>query len=89
MRAAHLRGTEFVGMAAGALLVLGLFLPWYETDASNSHSEIGGKAGSTKQHDVVSPGGVILPIALDGGSAWSLKDLYLPGRPPPDAVHAR
>lgn len=47
------------------------------------------KAGSTKQHDVVSPGGVILPIALDGGSAWSLKDLYLPGRPPPDVVHAR
>ena len=52
MRAAHLRGTEFVGMAAGALLVLGLFLPWYETDASNSHSEIGGKTGSLSGWDV-------------------------------------
>ena len=52
MRAAHLRGTEFVGMAGGALLILGLFLPWYATDASNTHSEIGGKTGSLSGWDV-------------------------------------
>ena len=46
MRAAQLRGTEFVGMAAGALLVLGVFLPWYATDASNPNSEVGGRTGS-------------------------------------------
>ena len=46
MRAARLRGTELVGMAAGALLVLGLFLPWYATDASHAHSAIGGRHGS-------------------------------------------
>jgi len=52
VRAAHLRGTEFVGMAGGALLVLGVFLPWYATDASNSHSEIGGKTGSLSAWEV-------------------------------------
>jgi hypothetical protein len=46
VRAARLRGTEFLGMAAGALLVLGLFMPWYATDASNGHSEIDGRHGA-------------------------------------------
>ena len=52
MRAAHLRGTEFLGMAGGALLVVGLFLPWYATDAANSHSEIDGRTGSLSGWDV-------------------------------------
>ena len=37
------------------------------------------------RRDIVSPEGVIIPMKLDGGSASSLKDLYLPGRRPPDA----
>ena len=52
MRAAHLRGTEFVGMAAAALLVGCLFLPWYGTDASNRHSEVHGRTGSLSGWDV-------------------------------------
>ncbi len=52
MRAARLRGTEFVGMAGGALLVAGLFLPWYATDPSNQHSEVGGRTGSLSGWDV-------------------------------------
>jgi hypothetical protein len=48
----RLRGTELVGMAAGALLVAALFLPWYGTDASNSHSEVRGRTGSISGWDV-------------------------------------
>jgi hypothetical protein len=46
VRAARLRGTELVGMVGGALLVMALFLPWYGTDASNSHSQVDGRTGS-------------------------------------------
>ena len=46
MRAARLRGTELVGMVGGALLVMALFLPWFGTDASNSHSRVDGRTGS-------------------------------------------
>jgi len=52
MSAAHLRGTEFVGMAGGALLVVSLFLPWYATDASNPNSEIQGRTGSVTAWEV-------------------------------------
>jgi hypothetical protein len=52
LRAARLRATEFVGMAAGALLVAGLFLPWYATDASNPHSAVHGRTGSITGWDV-------------------------------------
>jgi hypothetical protein len=52
VRAARLRGTELVGMAGGALLVAGVFLPWYGTDASNSHSQVGGRTGSLSAWDV-------------------------------------
>ena len=52
MRAARLRGTELAGMAGGALLVAGVFLPWYATDASNSHSRVGGRNGSLPAWDV-------------------------------------
>jgi hypothetical protein len=50
--ASRLRGTEVVGMAGGALLVVSLFLPWYATSASNSHSEIDGRTGSLSGWDV-------------------------------------
>jgi hypothetical protein len=39
-------------MAGGALLAVSLFLPWYATDTSNSHSEIGGRTGSLSAWDV-------------------------------------
>ena len=52
MRAARLRGTELVGMAGGALLVAGVFLPWYGPDASNSHSQVDGRTGSLSAWDV-------------------------------------
>lgn len=45
MRAARLRGTELVGMAGGALLVAGVFLPWYATAAGNPHSRLNGRTG--------------------------------------------
>jgi hypothetical protein len=48
----RLRGTEFVGMAAGALLVAALFVPWYGADASNSHSQVHGRTGSISGWDV-------------------------------------
>ena len=52
LSAARLRGTEFVGMAGGALLVAGLFLPWYGTDAANPHSQVHGRTGSLTGWDV-------------------------------------
>ena len=52
MTADRLRGTELVGMAGGALLVAGVFLPWYSTDASNSHSQVDGRTGSLSAWDV-------------------------------------
>jgi hypothetical protein len=52
LRAARLRGTELVGMAGGALLVVAVFLPWYGTDASNSHSQVEGRTGSLSAWDV-------------------------------------
>ena len=52
MRAARLRGTELVGMAGGALLVAAVFLPWYGTDAANSHSRVDGRTGSLSAWDV-------------------------------------
>jgi hypothetical protein len=52
VRAARLRGTELAGMAGGALLVAGVFLPWYVTDSSNSHSQVDGRTGSLSAWDV-------------------------------------
>jgi hypothetical protein len=52
VRAARLRGTELVGMAGGALLVVAVFLPWYGTDASNTHSRIDGRTGSLSAWEV-------------------------------------
>ncbi len=39
-------------MAGGALLAAGVFLPWYGTDASNSHSQVDGRTGSLSAWDV-------------------------------------
>ena len=39
-------------MAAGALLVAALFMPWYGTDPSNSHSQVHGRTGSISGWDV-------------------------------------
>src|SRR3954471_12282584 len=39
-------------MAAGALLVAALFVPWYGADASNSHSQVHGRTGSISGWDV-------------------------------------
>jgi hypothetical protein len=39
-------------MAGGALLVAAVFLPWYGTDASNSHSQVDGRTGSLSAWDV-------------------------------------
>jgi hypothetical protein len=39
-------------MAGGALLVGGVFLPWYGTDASNSHSQVDGRTGQLSAWDV-------------------------------------
>ena len=36
---------EFVGMAAGAVLFLSLFLPWFTTSSGNPNSRLGGASG--------------------------------------------
>jgi hypothetical protein len=36
---------EFVGMAAGAILFLSLFLPWFTTSDGNPNSRLGGASG--------------------------------------------
>jgi hypothetical protein len=42
----RLQRNELVGMAAGALLVLALFLAWYATSPTNPNSTIDGERGS-------------------------------------------
>jgi hypothetical protein len=37
----RLRMNEFIGVAGGLLLVLGVFLPWYETDPANKFAKLG------------------------------------------------
>jgi hypothetical protein len=37
----RLRLNELIGVVGGALLVLGVFLPWYETDPSNKNAKLG------------------------------------------------
>ena len=36
---------EYMGMAAGVVLVLSLWLPWFTTSADNVHSRLGGASG--------------------------------------------
>jgi hypothetical protein len=84
---ARLRGTELVGMAGGALLVAGVFLPWYGTDASNSHSQVSGRTGSLSAWDVhpilrwlllaaaVAPLILVWIIVRDHELSWSRGEL--------------
>jgi uncharacterized membrane protein len=37
----RLRLNELIGVVGGALLVLGVFLPWYETDPANKNAKLG------------------------------------------------
>lgn len=37
----RLRVNELIAVAGGALLVLGVFLPWYETDPENRNAKLG------------------------------------------------
>ncbi|MEP6952617.1 MAG: hypothetical protein ABI950_00985 [Solirubrobacteraceae bacterium] len=37
----RLRLDELMGVVGGALLVLGVFLPWYETDPANKNAKLG------------------------------------------------
>ena len=41
----RLHVTEYVGMVGGAMLAIGVFLPWYGTDASNRFAQIDGRRG--------------------------------------------
>jgi hypothetical protein len=36
---------EYMGMAAGVVLVLSLWLPWFTTSSDNVHSRLGGASG--------------------------------------------
>lgn len=42
----RLSNTEYVATAGGALLAIGVFLPWYRTDPDNENAVIDGAAGS-------------------------------------------
>jgi hypothetical protein len=50
--ASRLHRNELVGMAAGALLALAVFVAWYATSASNPNSTIDGERGSFSAWDV-------------------------------------
>ena len=56
---------EYVGMAAGALLFLSLFLPWFTTSAGNPHSRLGGASagGSANVWHVFSSLDILLTLA--------------------------
>jgi hypothetical protein len=42
---------EFLAVLGGLLLALGVFLPWYETNADNRNANIGGATGSFSAFD--------------------------------------
>jgi hypothetical protein len=50
--ASRVHGNELVGMAAGALLALAVFVAWYATSASNPNSTIDGERGTFSAWDV-------------------------------------
>lgn len=51
MSLSRLHRNEITGMAGAALLVLGVFLDWYSTDAASPFSEIDGHRGSLSGWD--------------------------------------
>ena len=52
MEPSHLSRNELVAMAGGALLAIGVFLPWYGTNPANAAANIDGKTGSLSAWDV-------------------------------------
>jgi hypothetical protein len=50
--ASRVHGNELVGMAAGALLALAVFVAWYATSAGNTNSTIDGERGTFSAWDV-------------------------------------
>jgi hypothetical protein len=50
--AARLHRNEYMGMLGGALLAVGVFLPWYGTDADNRFANIDGERGDQSCFDV-------------------------------------
>jgi hypothetical protein len=50
--ASRVHGNELVGMAAGALLALAVFVAWYATSAANPNSTIDGERGTFSAWDV-------------------------------------
>jgi hypothetical protein len=43
----RLRVNELIGLVGAALLAIGVFLPWYETDPSNKFAKLGGLGRGT------------------------------------------
>jgi hypothetical protein len=52
MDASRLSSREIMALVGAVLLILGLFLPWYETAADNPNSNIDGERGSFSGWDV-------------------------------------
>jgi hypothetical protein len=46
MRVGRLGSPELIALAGALLLVVGLFLPWYETDPANRNATVAGTRGS-------------------------------------------
>src|SRR4051812_16013555 len=46
MNLSRLGRAEYLAVVGGLLLALGLFLPWYETNADNRNANIDGKTGA-------------------------------------------
>lgn len=53
----RLRLDELIGVVGGALLVLGVFLPWYETDPANENARLGplgrGAFSAFESHQII------------------------------------
>ena len=46
MQTSRVSRNEIVAMAGGAILLIALFLPWYETNPDNAAANIDGEKGS-------------------------------------------
>ena len=51
MNLSRLGRAEYLAVAGGLLLALGLFLPWYGTNADNRNANIDGATGSLSGFD--------------------------------------
>ena len=87
--AARLHRNEYMGMVGGALLAVGVFLPWYATDASNRFANIDGARGSQSCFDVhpilrwlllaaaVAPFILAYIIATDAKLSWARGEMTM------------